>query len=138
MYINGATFLHIVLQVTETARHERREVWKSLPDLSSSPSSSAPSSEHSDNEEGKGTVRHRNRRNQTVYESGEQERKETSSSYQNPSFDPRQFYKAEDDAMVCSLVPIKDRKIVFEQLEKEENGLEEKSRGGWLLQLFSV
>ena len=110
-----------------------------MPDLSSSPSSSAPSSEHSDdNEERKGAERRRNRKNKTTPDFNEQDKKVTSSSYQNPSFDPRQFYTAEDDAMVCSLVPIKDRKIVFEQLEREDTAVEERIRGGLRLHITTT
>ena len=52
------------------------------------------------------------------------------SSYENPSYDPKELYVAEDDAQVCSVVPMKERKIVFEQLEKVNRGYEEKQRGG--------
>ena len=57
-------------------------------------------------------------------------RKQT--SYQNPSFDPKQVYHAEDDAQVCTLVPIKDRRVMFEQLQDASTGSneEERARGG--------
>ena len=120
-------------KVSETARHERKEVWRSLPELSSSPSSS--SSEHSDTEERKVYDHHAKDGNEPHL--NHKHRKET--SYQNPSFDPRQFYNAEDDAQICSVVPIKDRKVVFEKLQRIHlgSGLGEKTRGG-ILQYYSI
>ena len=103
-----------------------------MPDLSSSPSSS--SSEHSDTEEKKVSDRHGKDENE--HDSNYENKKET--SYQNPSFDPRQFYNSEDDAQVCSVVPIKDRKVIFEQLQSADIGSREseKTRGGMYIYLL--
>ena len=59
-----------------------------------------------------------------------EKKKET--SYQNPSYDPKQFYNSDDDAQICTIVPIKERKVIFEQLQTENSGNEEgeKKRGG--------
>ena len=95
-----------------------------MPDLSSS-SSSSGSSEHSDSEDKKISD------NQTkAINTKNDKKKET--SYANPSFDPRHVYHADDDAQVCSIVPIKDRKVMFEQIQAAEvvSGEEEKTRGG--------
>ena len=119
--------------MSETAKQERKEIWKSLPDLSSSSSSSSSStSEHSDTEE----------RNNIDHPKGENDKideKKKQTSYLNPSYDPKQLYNSEDDAQVCTIVPIKDRKVIFEQLQNEINDNEdhEKTRGGKVYFFYS-
>ena len=58
--------------------------------------------------------------------------KKRQTSYVNPSYDPKQLYNSEDDAQVCSIVPIKDRKVIFEQIQNEniQSKDDEKNRGG--------
>ena len=99
-----------------------------MPDLSSSSSSSSSStSDHSDTEEKNNSdhPKQKEDKNKT-----KEKKKET--SYQNPSYDPKQFYTSEDDAQICTIVPIKERKVIFEQLQTENAGDEEgeKTRGG--------
>ena len=113
-------------QVSETAKHEKKDIWRSLPELSSSSSSSSSStSDHSDTEE-------KNSSDDRKEDKDKDKRKNRQTSYVNPSYDPKQIYNSEDDAQVCSIVPIKDRKVIFEQFqnEKSNNEDDEKNRGG--------
>ena len=112
--------------MSETARQERKEIWKSLPDLSSSSSSSSSStSDHSDTEE-------KNHIDDAKEDKDKSDKKKRQTSYVNPSYDPKQLYNSEDDAQVCSIVPIKDRKVIFEQIQNEnvQTKDDEKNRGG--------
>ena len=95
----------------------------------SSSSSSSSSSDHSDTEDKK--INDHPKTKVEEIENDCETKKET--SYENPSFDPRQFYNADDDAQVCTIVPIKDRKVIFEQLQSVRAGNnveDEKTRGG--------